>query len=55
MALLVVILREQPELRRVARRLDKAELSGPFYPDVDSVTYTITFDDYGTEKNITRP
>lgn len=35
--------------------LDKAVLSGPFYPDADSVTYTITFDDYGTEKNITRP
>lgn len=35
--------------------LDKAVLSGPFYPDADSVTYTITFDDYGTEKNIKRP
>jgi lipoprotein LprG len=38
-----------------ADRLDKAVLSGPFYPDADSVTYTITFDDYGTEKDITAP
>jgi len=38
-----------------ADRLDKAVLSGPFYPDADSVTYTITFDDYGTKKNITAP
>lgn len=38
-----------------ADRLDKAVLSGPFYPDADSVTYTITFDDYGTTKKITAP
>jgi lipoprotein LprG len=38
-----------------ADRIDKAVLSGPFYPDADSVTYTITFDDYGTTKNITAP
>lgn len=38
-----------------ANRLDKAVLSGPFYPDADSVTYDITFDDYGTEKSITAP
>ena len=24
-------------------------LTGPFYPKADDVTYTITFDDYGTQ------
>jgi len=38
-----------------ADRLDEAVLSGPFYPDADSVTYTITFDDYGITKNISAP
>jgi lipoprotein LprG len=38
-------------------RLAKAVLSGPFYPEAKGkdVTYTITFDDYGTKKNITAP
>jgi lipoprotein LprG len=36
-------------------QLAKTVLSGPFYPDADDVTYTITFDDYGTEKTITAP
>ena len=29
--------------------LAKAVLTGPFYPKADDVTYTITFDDYGTK------
>ena len=37
------------------KRLTKAVLSGPFYPKADNVTYTIRFDGYGTEKNITAP
>ena len=36
-------------------RLDKAVLTGPFYPDADDVTYTITFDDYGTDEGHHRP
>jgi lipoprotein LprG len=38
-------------------RLAKAVLSGPFYPKAKGkdVTYTITFDDYGTKKDITAP
>ncbi len=38
-----------------ADRLTKAVLRGPFYPKAGDVTYTITFDDYGTKKNITAP
>jgi lipoprotein LprG len=38
-----------------ADRLAKAVLKGPFYPKAKDVTYTITFEDYGTEKNITAP
>jgi lipoprotein LprG len=38
-------------------RLAKAVLTGPFYPRAKGtdVTYTITFDDYGTTKKITAP
>jgi lipoprotein LprG len=36
-------------------RLDKAVLSGPFYPKGDDVTYDITFRDYGTTKTIKAP
>jgi lipoprotein LprG len=36
-------------------RLSQAVLTGPFYPRADDVTYTISFDDYGTKKNITAP
>lgn len=36
-------------------RLTRAVLTGPFYPDADDVTYTITFADYGTEREITAP
>lgn len=36
------------ELRTVA-------LTGVFYPDTDPITYTIGFDDYGIEPNITAP
>lgn len=36
-------------------RLAKAVLTGPFYPKAGDVTYTITFTDYGTKKNITAP
>ncbi|MDQ3616679.1 MAG: LppX_LprAFG lipoprotein [Actinomycetota bacterium] len=35
--------------------LDEAVISGPFYPDAGDVSYTITFDDYGTDKQITAP
>jgi lipoprotein LprG len=38
-------------------RLARAVLTGPFYPEAkgSDVTYTVTFDDYGTKKNITAP
>lgn len=36
-------------------RLREAVLSGPFYPDVDAVTYTITIEDYGTTADVTLP
>jgi lipoprotein LprG len=36
-------------------QLAKAVLSGPFYPKAKDVTYTITFADYGTKKDITAP
>jgi lipoprotein LprG len=35
--------------------LREAVLTGVFYPDTDSMTYTIGFEDYGTEKKITAP
>jgi lipoprotein LprG len=35
--------------------LREAELTGVFYQDSDPMTYTVTFDDYGTEKDITAP
>jgi len=35
--------------------LNQAELSGPFYPDAADVTYTIEFDEYDTDKEITAP
>jgi lipoprotein LprG len=35
--------------------LSEAVLTGPFYPKADDVTYTITFEDYGTERDITKP
>lgn len=36
-------------------QLAKAVLTGPFYPKADDVTYSITFADYGTTKNISAP
>jgi lipoprotein LprG len=36
-------------------RLREAVLSGPFYPEAKPVTYTITFDEYGTTADITLP
>jgi lipoprotein LprG len=36
-------------------RLARATLTGPFYPEVNDVTYTITFDKYGTAKDIRVP
>jgi lipoprotein LprG len=36
-------------------RLAKAVLNGPFYPGADDVTYTITFDGYGLERDISAP
>lgn len=35
--------------------LNEAVLTGPFYPGSADVTYTIEFDEYGTEKEITAP
>ncbi|MDP2774976.1 MAG: LppX_LprAFG lipoprotein [Nocardioides sp.] len=35
--------------------LRSAVLTGAFYQGADSMTYTIEFDDYGTEKDITAP
>lgn len=35
--------------------LREATLTGVFYDDADSMTYTVTFDDYGTEQDITAP
>ncbi|HEX5860412.1 MAG TPA: LppX_LprAFG lipoprotein [Nocardioides sp.] len=35
--------------------LREAVLTGVFYPDTESMTYTIGFEDYGTEKKIAAP
>lgn len=35
--------------------LRTAVLTGVFYPDTEAMTYTIGFDDYGTEQDITAP
>jgi lipoprotein LprG len=35
--------------------LREAELTGVFYEDSDPMTYTVTFEDYGTEKDISAP
>jgi lipoprotein LprG len=35
--------------------LNKAVLTGPFYPQGGDVTYTVTFDEYDTAKEITKP
>jgi lipoprotein LprG len=35
--------------------LRKATLEGVFYPHTDPMTYTVEFDNYGTEKDITAP
>jgi lipoprotein LprG len=35
--------------------LRSAELTGVFYEDSESMTYTVTFEDYGTDKDITAP
>ncbi|WP_395659125.1 LppX_LprAFG lipoprotein [Nocardioides sp.] len=35
--------------------LREAELTGVFYENAPAMTYTVTFDDYGTEKDITAP
>ena len=36
-------------------RLTRVELTGPFYPDADAVTYVVGLSDYGTEKEIVAP
>ncbi len=36
-------------------RLREVRLTGPFYPDADEVTYTVVFDEYGTEADIALP
>ena len=33
----------------------EATFTGAFYPDSEDMTYTVTFEDYGTEKEITAP
>lgn len=35
--------------------LREAELTGVFYADSEEMTYTVTFEDYGTEQDITAP
>lgn len=35
--------------------LREAVLTGVFYPDSDEMTYTLVFDDYGTEQDIAAP
>ena len=35
--------------------LRTTELTGVFYPDTTAITYTLRFDDYGTEQDITAP
>ena len=37
------------------QRLARAVLTGPFYPKAADVTYTITFDHYGTKRDIKKP
>ncbi len=36
-------------------RLAKAVLTGPFYPEAEKVTYTVTLDDYGIRRDIKAP
>lgn len=36
-------------------QLTRVELTGPFYPDADDVTYVVGLRDYGTEKEIVAP
>jgi lipoprotein LprG len=36
-------------------QLRTAELTGVFYPGTEPMTYTLTFDDYGVEQDITAP
>lgn len=36
-------------------RLTRVELTGPFYPDAEDVTYVVGLTDYGTEKEIVAP
>ncbi|WP_343908685.1 LppX_LprAFG lipoprotein [Nocardioides aquiterrae] len=38
-----------------AGELREADLTGVFYQDSDPMTYTVTFEDYGTEKDISAP
>jgi lipoprotein LprG len=35
--------------------LREADLTGVFYPGTDPMTYTLTFEDYGTEQDVTAP
>jgi lipoprotein LprG len=35
--------------------LHQAILTGPFYPKAGQVTYTISFDKYGTKQDISAP
>ncbi len=35
--------------------LREAQLTGVFYPDAEEMTYTVEIEDYGTEKDISKP
>ncbi|HET6651605.1 MAG TPA: LppX_LprAFG lipoprotein [Nocardioides sp.] len=36
-------------------QLTEVVITGPFYPNADPVTYTVGFDEYGTDQDITAP
>ena len=36
-------------------QLTEVVMTGPFYPETDPVTYTVTFDQYGTDQDISAP
>jgi lipoprotein LprG len=35
--------------------LTEVVMTGPFYPEAEPVTYTVTFDEYGTDQDISAP
>jgi lipoprotein LprG len=36
-------------------QLTEVVMTGPFYPEADPVTYTVAFDEYGTDQDISAP